>query len=118
MENTEPKQKVNMEKITDDTVIVVKKLRGRPKKNEEETLIEKPKIIYKKTKEQNKIYNQAYIERNKDRSYYCDICDITMTYFSSHNHPKTKRHILNEFIKEKKQQQPAYLKPSQNGCME
>jgi hypothetical protein len=37
-----------------------------------------------------------------------------MTYFSSHNHPRTKRHKLNEFIKEKQQQQPAYLAPINN----
>jgi hypothetical protein len=39
-----------------------------------------------------------------------------MTYFSSHNHPKTKRHKLNEFIKEKQNQnqQPAYLAPTNN----
>ena len=117
MENTEPKAKVNMEKITTDQV-VVKKSRGRPKKNEEETLIEMPKIIYKKTKEQNRIYNQAYVERNKERTYHCELCNLTMTYFSSHNHPKTKNHQLNQFLKEKKQQQPAYLKPPQGGCME
>jgi hypothetical protein len=45
MENTEPKAKVNMEKIT-STTMITKKSRGRPKKNEEETLIEMPKIIY------------------------------------------------------------------------
>jgi hypothetical protein len=37
-----------------------------------------------------------------------------MTYFSSHNHPKTKNHQLNQFLKEKKQQQPAYLAPIKN----
>jgi len=117
MENTEPKAKVNMEKITTDEV-VIKKSRGRPKKNEEETLIEMHKIIYKKTKEQNSRYNLAYIERNKERTYHCELCNLTMTYFSSHNHPKTKNHQLNQFLKEKKQQQPAYLKPPQGGCME
>ena len=113
MENTKPK--VNMEKIITDE-IVIKKVRGRPKKIKEETLIEKYKIIYKKTKEQNLVYNKAYIERNKDRTYHCEICDITMTYFSSHNHPKTKKHQLNQFIKQKQkqQQQPAYLAPTNN----
>ena len=111
MENTKPK--VNMEKIITDE-IVIKKVRGRPKKIKEETLIEKYKIKYKKTPEQNQKYNQAYIERNKDRTYHCEICNITMTYFSSHNHPRTKRHKLNEFIKEKQNQQPAYLAPTNN----
>lgn len=117
MENTKPK--VNMEKIITDTMIT-KKVRGRPKKTDDdiEVLIEIPKIIYKKTKEQNLIYNQAYIERNKHRTYHCEVCDITLTYFSSHNHPKTKRHQLNQLIKEKQNQQPAYLKPPQDGCME
>lgn len=113
MENTEPKSKVNMEKITTDEV-VIKKSRGRPKKNEEETLIEMPKIIYRKTKEQNQKYNQAYVERNKDRTYHCELCNLDLTYFSSHNHPKTKRHQLNEFIKQKQNQQPAYLAPIKN----
>ena len=117
MDNTKPK--VNMEKIITDTMIT-KKVRGRPKKTDDdiEVLIEIPKIIYKKTKEQNLIYNKAYIERNKDRTYHCEVCNITLTYFSSHNHPKTKRHQLNELIKEKQNQQPAYLKPPQGGCME
>ena len=117
MENTKPK--VNMEKIITDTMIT-KKVRGRPKKTDDdiEVLIEIPKIIYKKTPEQNSKYNQAYIERNKDRTYHCEVCNITLTYFSSHNHPKTKRHQLNELIKEKQNQQPAYLKPPQGGCME
>ena len=113
MENTEPKAKVNMEKIT-STTMITKKSRGRPKKNEEETLIEIPKIIYKKTPEQNQKYNQAYIERNRDRTFHCEICDLTLTYFSSHNHPRTKRHQLNEFIKQKQNQQPAYLAPTKN----
>jgi hypothetical protein len=112
MENTEPKAKVNMEKITTDEV-VIKKSRGRPKKNEEETLIEMPKIIYKKTKEQNQKYNQAYVERNKERTYHCELCNLTMTYFSSHNHPKTKNHQLNQFLKEK-QNQLSYLAPIKN----
>ena len=116
MENTKPK--VNMEKIITDE-IVIKKVRGRPKKIKQddiEVLVEMPKIKYKKTKEQNLVYNKAYIERNKDRTFHCEICDITMTYFSSHNHPRTKRHKLNEFIKEKQnqQQQPAYLAPTNN----
>ena len=116
MENTKPK--VNMEKIITDE-IVIKKVRGRPKKIKEddiEVLVEMPKIKYKKTPEQNQKYNQAYIERNKDRTYHCEICDITMTYFSSHNHPKTKKHQLNQFIKQKQkqQQQPAYLAPTNN----
>lgn len=116
MENTKPK--VNMEKIITDE-IVIKKVRGRPKKIKEddiEVLVEMPKIIYKKTKEQNLVYNKAYIERNKGKIICCEICDLTMTYFSSHNHIKTKRHQLNEFIKEKKQQQqqPAYLAPTKN----
>ena len=112
MENTEPKAKVNMEKITTDEV-VIKKSRGRPKKNQEETLIETHKIIYKKTPEQNQKYNQAYVERNKDRTYHCEVCNLDLTYFSSHNHPKTKRHQLNEFIKEK-QNQLSYLAPIKN----
>jgi hypothetical protein len=119
MENQKPK--VNMEKIITNEMMT-KKTIGRPKKTDDdiEVLIEIPKIIYKKTKEQNLVYNKAYIERNKDRTYHCEVCDLTMTYFSSHNHPKTKRHMLNQFLKEKKQQQtqPAYLKPPQGGCME
>ena len=111
MENTKPK--VNMEKIITDE-IVIKKVRGRPKKIKEETLIEKPKIIYRKTKEQNSKYNQAYIERNRDRNFHCEICNLTMTFFSSHNHIKTKRHMLNQLIKEKQQQQPGYLAPIKN----
>ena len=42
------------------------------------------KIIYKKTKEQNLVYNKAYIERNKGKTIYCEVCDLTMTYFWIH----------------------------------
>lgn len=54
-------------------------------------------------KQYDKEYSKQFFKQNKDRKYYCDLCNCEVSFFNQSHHKNSKKHKLliekNTYIK-------------------
>jgi hypothetical protein len=71
----------------------------------------KEKKVY--DKETIREYNKLFFQRNKDKKYYCDLCNCQVSFFNAAHHKASKKHMTllekNQYMK-KIEEKDMYIK--------
>ena len=61
----------------------------------------------KKNKDIVQEYNKLFFEKNKERKYYCELCNCEVSFFNQSHHKNTKKHKL---LLEKEDKKDSHIK--------